>query len=214
MWLVQAALKNSHAVIVLALFFFVVGMLSMVYIPVDILPAFKSPGVLVLTFYNGMPAAAIDRNITTRMERWCGQATGVIKVESKSMVGVSIVRLYFRLVAVNPDLCRYGRGGLGIVACKHMHLNALSVQFFDGFARGRFQLVGDGDEPGMSPVDGDSDYGFGLGREDFIGKLKLGGNANLLFFEKFQRADDVFVTACGAAYSAAGQGLEVRNLRF
>ena len=30
------------------------------------------------------------------MERWCGQATGVVKVESKSMAGVSIVRLYFR----------------------------------------------------------------------------------------------------------------------
>jgi multidrug efflux pump subunit AcrB len=43
-----------------------------------------------------MPASAIDRNITTRMERWCGQATGVVKVESKSMVGISIVRLYFR----------------------------------------------------------------------------------------------------------------------
>lgn len=96
MWLVKASLNNSHAVIVLALFFFVIGVLSLAFIPVDILPAFKSPGVLVLTFYNGMPAAAIDRNITTRMERWCGQATGVIKVESKSMVGVSIVRLYFR----------------------------------------------------------------------------------------------------------------------
>lgn len=96
MWIVQGALKNPYAVSVAALLFLVAGFVSLTMIPVDILPVFKSPGVLVLTFYNGMPAAAIDRNITTRMERWCGQATGVTKVESKSMVGVSIVRLYFR----------------------------------------------------------------------------------------------------------------------
>jgi multidrug efflux pump subunit AcrB len=30
------------------------------------------------------------------MERWCGQATGAVKVESKSMVGIGIVRIYFR----------------------------------------------------------------------------------------------------------------------
>ncbi|HXG08502.1 MAG TPA: efflux RND transporter permease subunit [Gemmataceae bacterium] len=96
MWLVRLALKNPYAVSVAALMILVAGLVALIRIPVDILPAFKSPGVLVLTFYNGMPASAIDRNITTRMERWCGQATGVVKVESKSMVGVSIVRLYFR----------------------------------------------------------------------------------------------------------------------
>jgi multidrug efflux pump subunit AcrB len=93
---IKLALRNPHAVMVAALLFLVAGAVSLVQIPVDILPTFKSPGVLVMTFYTGMPAGAIDRNITTRMERWCGQATGVVKVESKSMVGVSIVRLYFR----------------------------------------------------------------------------------------------------------------------
>jgi multidrug efflux pump subunit AcrB len=96
MWIVRAALQNPYAVSVAALLFLVIGSVSVLQVPVDILPAFKSPGVLVLTFYNGMPASAIDRNITTRMERWCGQATGVVKVEAKSMVGVSIVRLLFR----------------------------------------------------------------------------------------------------------------------
>ncbi len=96
MWIVKAALRNPHLVIVFALMFVVAGAVSLVQIPVDILPNFKSPGVLVMTFYNGMPASSVERNITTRMERWCGQATGVTRAESKSMVGVSIVRLYFR----------------------------------------------------------------------------------------------------------------------
>src|SRR5262245_9619599 len=96
MVLVRFALKNPHAVMVVALLFLVAGVVSLMRIPVDILPVFKSPGVLVMTFYSGMPASVVERNITNRMERWCGQATGVTRVESKSMVGVSIVRIYFR----------------------------------------------------------------------------------------------------------------------
>jgi len=96
MWVVRAALRNPHAVSVFALLLIVLGTVSLALIPVDILPVFRSPGVMVLTFYTGMPASAVDRTITARMERWCGQATGVTKVESKTMVGVSVVRIYFR----------------------------------------------------------------------------------------------------------------------
>src|SRR5262245_249676 len=96
MSLVRFALKNPHLVVVVALLFLVVGLVALLQIPRDILPAFKSPGILVMTFYSGMPANAIDKTITSRMERWCGQATGVTHVESKSMTGISIVRLYFR----------------------------------------------------------------------------------------------------------------------
>jgi len=96
MWVVRLALGNRHAVIVLALLFLVLGTFSLLQIPVDILPAFKSPGIIVITFYSGMPANAVDRTITARMERWCGQATGVQKVESKSVTGISVVKLYFR----------------------------------------------------------------------------------------------------------------------
>jgi CzcA family heavy metal efflux pump len=96
MGLVRFALKNAHAVIVVALLFMVAGTVSMLQIPVDILPAFKSPGIIVMTFYSGMPASAVDRTITSRMERWCVQATGVTKVESRSLTGISIVRLFFR----------------------------------------------------------------------------------------------------------------------
>jgi len=96
MFLVRGALNNPYAVTVAALLFLVAGVVSLLQIPVDILPAFKSPGMIVMTFYSGMPANSVDRTITSRMERWCSQATGVIKVESKSMTGISIVRLYFR----------------------------------------------------------------------------------------------------------------------
>ena len=65
-------------------------------IPIDILPVFKSPAVQVLTFYGGMPANSIENDITNRMERWTGQANGMARQESRSIVGASIVRNYFQ----------------------------------------------------------------------------------------------------------------------
>src|SRR5262245_64220416 len=96
MQLVRLALGNVHGVLVLALAVLVLGGLAAATIPVDILPAFKTPAVQVLTFFNGMPAGSIEKTITNRIERWVNQAPGVRLVESKSLPGVSIVRVFFR----------------------------------------------------------------------------------------------------------------------
>src|SRR5436189_1070520 len=96
MWIVKAALKNPYAVAVLAFMIMVLGIVSAMNIPVDILPVFKAPAVQVMTYYQGMPTGSIEKTITNRIERWTNQATGCMRVESKSTLGVSIVRLYFR----------------------------------------------------------------------------------------------------------------------
>src|SRR5215471_17588711 len=94
--LIRASLGNPHAVIVMALAIGVVGVLSLVSVPIDILPVFKSPAVQVLTFYGGMPAEGIEKDITNRMERWTGQANGIKRQESRSIHGASVVRNYFQ----------------------------------------------------------------------------------------------------------------------
>ena len=94
--LIHASLRNPIAVTVMSLAIVVLGTLAAFAIPIDILPVFKSPAVQVLTFYGGMPAASIEKNITARMERGVVQASGGRKIESRSIVGVSIVRDYFR----------------------------------------------------------------------------------------------------------------------
>jgi multidrug efflux pump subunit AcrB len=96
MWIVKAALKNPYAVVVFALMILVLGALAIWNIPVDILPVFKAPAVQVLTYFQGMPASSIEKTITNRIERWVNQSPGVRKIESKSVPGVSVVRLYFR----------------------------------------------------------------------------------------------------------------------
>src|SRR5881409_527292 len=94
--MVRAALKNPYAVIVMALAIFIIGLTAITHIPTDILPTFKTPAVQVLTLYPGMPADVMERDLTARLERWTGQANGVARQESKSMVGVSVVRDFFR----------------------------------------------------------------------------------------------------------------------
>ena len=94
--LIRASLKNPIAVTVMVLALVVLGGLSAYSIPVDILPVFKSPAVQALVFYSGMPAASIEKNITARLERGVVQASGGRRIESRSIVGISIVRDYFR----------------------------------------------------------------------------------------------------------------------
>ena len=94
--LIRASLKNPYAVTVFCLTILVIGTICLFMIPVDILPVFKSPAVQVLTFYGGMPAEGIEKDITNRMERWVGQANGMARQESRSIVGASIVRDYFQ----------------------------------------------------------------------------------------------------------------------
>ncbi|CAN5345889.1 efflux RND transporter permease subunit [soil metagenome] len=94
--LVKLALGNVYGVIVFALFIAILGGVSLLAIPVDILPQFKTPAVQVLTYYNGMPARSVERTITDRVERWVNQAPGVASVESRSVSGVSVVKLFFQ----------------------------------------------------------------------------------------------------------------------
>src|SRR4051812_2932443 len=114
MGLVRLALGNVYGVIVLALFIAVLGAVALLSIPVDILPAFKVTAVHVLTYYNGMPALAVEETITNRIERWVNQAPGVRLVGSRSVPGVSVARVFFRGdVAPNAALTMSNSRALG-----------------------------------------------------------------------------------------------------
>src|SRR5437764_5706112 len=96
MWLIKASLRNPYMVAALVFMMIVLGALAIASIPFDILPVFKAPAVQVLTYYSGMPTAGVEKTITNRLERWVNQATGARLVESRSLPGVSVVKVYFR----------------------------------------------------------------------------------------------------------------------
>ena len=97
--MVRGALKNPYLIIAMVLAIVLLGGAVVHRMPIDMLPSFKTPAVLILTLYPGMPAEVMERDITTRLERWTGQANGIARQESKSMIGVSILKNYFR-----PDI--------------------------------------------------------------------------------------------------------------
>src|SRR5262249_36905135 len=96
MWLLKASLKNPYMVATLVFMIVALGVIALTSIPIDILPVFKSPAVQVLTYYQGMPSSSVEKTITNRIERWTNQAPRAARVESKSVPGVRVVKIYFR----------------------------------------------------------------------------------------------------------------------
>jgi len=90
------AIKNPYFIIVLCLFVCVLGLTSVVQMPVDMFPAIELPEVLVATFYNGMPPQQIEADITDTFERFFTLASGVDHIESRSMAGVSLISVFFQ----------------------------------------------------------------------------------------------------------------------
>jgi multidrug efflux pump subunit AcrB len=64
------AIRNPYFIIVLCLFVLVIGLTSLVRMPVDLFPPINIPEVVIATFYNGMPPEDIETEITGRFERF------------------------------------------------------------------------------------------------------------------------------------------------
>lgn len=94
--MVKFALKTPYTILVVALMLLVIGVFSMLRIPQDILPTFRLPAVMVVTTYTGMPAEMMETDITNRLERWLSQASGLDHIESRSMIGVSVLNCFFQ----------------------------------------------------------------------------------------------------------------------
>jgi HAE1 family hydrophobic/amphiphilic exporter-1 len=96
------AIRNPFFVLVVCLIIAVVGVTSVVQMPVDMFPAINIPVVVVATFYSGMPPEQIETDITSRFERFFTLGSGIEHIESRSLPGVSIIKVYFQ-PGTNPD---------------------------------------------------------------------------------------------------------------
>jgi multidrug efflux pump subunit AcrB len=90
------AIRLPYLIIVICLITCVVGVTSLVRMPVDLFPPIKIPVVVVATFFNGMPPEQIETDITGRFERFFTLASGVDHIESRSLPGVSLIKIYFQ----------------------------------------------------------------------------------------------------------------------
>src|ERR1700742_94800 len=90
------SIKYPYFIIVVCLMICVVGTTSLVRLPVDLFPNVKIPVVVVATFFSGMPPEQIENDITSRFERFFTLGSGIDHIESRSLTGVSLIRVYFQ----------------------------------------------------------------------------------------------------------------------
>ena len=90
------AIRNPYFIVVVCLFIAVIGVTSLLQMPVDMFPSMNIPVVVVATFYSGMPPEQIETDITSRFERFFTLGAGIEHIESRSLPGVSVIKVYFQ----------------------------------------------------------------------------------------------------------------------
>src|SRR3984957_18869093 len=90
------SIRYPYLIIVLCLIVGVVGTSSVVRMPVDLFPPINIPVVVVATFYSGMPPEQIENDITGTYERFFTLASGINHIESRSLPGISLIKIYFQ----------------------------------------------------------------------------------------------------------------------
>ncbi len=90
------AIRKPYLVLVVCLIIAVLGVTSIARMPVDLFPAINIPVVVVATFFSGMPPEQIEADITGRFERFFTLASSIEHIESRSLPGVSLIKIYFQ----------------------------------------------------------------------------------------------------------------------
>ncbi len=90
------AIRYPFFVLMVCLIIVVVGVAAITRMPVDLFPPVKIPVVVVATFYSGMPPEQIESDITDSDERFFTLGSNINHIESRSMSGVSLIKIYFQ----------------------------------------------------------------------------------------------------------------------
>jgi hydrophobic/amphiphilic exporter-1 (mainly G- bacteria), HAE1 family len=90
------AIKYPFFILMACMIVVVVGIASIMGMPVDLFPTINIPVVVVATFYAGMPPQQIESDITDSYERFFTLGSNINHIESRSMTGVSLIKIFFQ----------------------------------------------------------------------------------------------------------------------
>jgi HAE1 family hydrophobic/amphiphilic exporter-1 len=96
MSLIRFALRNPYAVLAAALGLMLLGLAAFGRVPSDILPDFHRPVVVSYYSYPGLPTVEMEKSVTARIERVLTLAGGLDRIESRTMPGACIIKVFFR----------------------------------------------------------------------------------------------------------------------
>ncbi len=97
MGLVRLALRRPYTSAITAFIIMLGGAMSLTRMIVDIFPIIDIPVVLVAWNYGGLPAEEMERRVVLVAERsYTQNVDGVDKIESQSIAGTGIIKIYFQ----------------------------------------------------------------------------------------------------------------------
>ena len=89
------ALKYPFFILMVCLVVSLVGTVSLLTCRSICFPEVNMPVVVVATFYAGMPPQQIESDITNSYERFFTLGSNIDHIESRSLTGVSLIKIYF-----------------------------------------------------------------------------------------------------------------------
>src|SRR3954471_23293926 len=95
MWLIRAALRRPITVLVAVIAVALTAVVAVSRMRIDIFPDLDLPVIYVAQPYGGMDPAQVEGYITYYYEYHFLYITGIEHVESKSIQGVSLLKLFF-----------------------------------------------------------------------------------------------------------------------
>jgi multidrug efflux pump subunit AcrB len=96
MWIVRLALRRPYTIAVGVILIFLMGFLCLQSMLIDIFPTIDIPVVSVIWSYPGLSAVDMERRVVFLSERaYSSTVNGISKIESSSIPGVGLLRLYF-----------------------------------------------------------------------------------------------------------------------
>ncbi len=96
-WIIGASLKFRFLLLAVSVALLVFGTARLTDMPVDVFPEFAPPKVEIQTMGPGMTAAEVEELITIPMEDTLRGAPGIDVIRSKSVRGLSDIKLIFKM---------------------------------------------------------------------------------------------------------------------
>src|ERR1700736_1932423 len=90
------SIHNPYLIIVTGLMVVIVGITCLGPMPADLFPTINLSEVVVATSYSGMPPEEIETEITGKFERFFTLSSGIDHMESRSLPGVSVIKVFFQ----------------------------------------------------------------------------------------------------------------------
>jgi CzcA family heavy metal efflux pump len=103
MWIVQVALRRPYTFLVMALLILLATPLVLLKMSIDIFPEIDIPVISIIWNYSGLSAQEVGLRISANNERYLTTVVNDIEhIESQSLAGLSIIKLYFQPNASIP----------------------------------------------------------------------------------------------------------------